>query len=88
MQKKNLNYGETVSRHVQHVISLVLTIRSYCRNYTDMKPVVFLSYGLKASLRTEHSMLKLKMLNQPTYYLMWCTSGFSSGFTFVSDIRK
>ena len=64
MQEKNLSYEETVTRHVQHVISLVLTIRSYCRNYTDMKPVVFLCYGLKASLRTEHSMLKLKMLNQ------------------------
>ena len=33
-----------------------------------MESVVFLSYGLKPLLRTEHDMLKLKMLNQ-TYLL-------------------
>ena len=43
---------------------ILLTIRSYYRNYTAMKSVVLLSYGLKAVLRTEHNMLKLKMLNQ------------------------
>ena len=29
-----------------------------------MESVVFLYYGLKAILKTDHSMLKLKMLNQ------------------------
>ena len=29
-----------------------------------MESVVFLSYGFKAILTTEHSMLKLKMMNQ------------------------
>ena len=40
------------------------TIRSYYRNYTDTGSVVSLCSGLKAILKAEHSMLKLKMLNQ------------------------
>ena len=43
---------------------ILLTLRSYCRNYTAMESVVFHPNGLKAILRTEHNMLKLKMLNQ------------------------
>ena len=43
---------------------ILLTIRSYYRNYTDTGSVVSLSSGLKAILKAEHSMLKLKMLNQ------------------------
>lgn len=43
---------------------ILLTIRSYCRNYTAMESMVFHSNGLKAILRTEHDMLKLEMLNQ------------------------
>ena len=42
---------------------ILSTIRSYCRNYTDTGSVVSLSSGLKAILKEEHSMLKLKMLN-------------------------
>ena len=42
--------------------------RSYYRNYTDTGSVVSLSSGLKAILKAEHSMFKLKMLNQ-THFL-------------------
>ena len=41
---------------------ILSTIRSYYRNYTDTGSA--LSSGLKAILKAEHSMLKLKMLNQ------------------------
>ena len=47
---------------------ILSTIRSYYRNYRDTESVVFLSNGLKAILKAEHSMLKLKMLNQ-THFL-------------------
>ena len=43
---------------------ILSTIRSYYRNYTDTGSVVSLSSGLKAILKAEHSMFKLKMLNQ------------------------
>ena len=47
---------------------ILLTIRFYYRNYTDTGSVVSLSSGLKVILKAEHSMLKLKMLNQ-THFL-------------------
>ena len=47
---------------------MLSTIRSYYRNYTDTGSVVFLFSGLKAILKAEHSMFKLKMLNQ-THFL-------------------
>ena len=43
---------------------ILSTIRSYSRNYTDTGSVVSLASGLKAILKAEHSMLKLKMLNE------------------------
>ena len=47
---------------------ILSTIRSYYRNYTDTESVVFYSNGLKAILKAEHYMLKLRMLNQ-THFL-------------------
>ena len=44
---------------------ILSTIRSYYRNYTDTGSA--LSSGLKAILKAEHSMLKLKMLNQTRF---------------------
>ena len=47
---------------------ILSTIRSYYKNYTDTGSVVSLSSGLKAILKAEDSILKLKMLNQ-THFL-------------------
>ena len=46
---------------------ILSTIRSYYRNYTDTGSVASLSSGLKVILKAEHSMLKLKMLNQTRF---------------------
>ena len=46
---------------------ILSTIRSYYRNYTDTGSVVSLCSDLKAILKAEHSMLKLKMLNQTRF---------------------
>ena len=47
---------------------ILSTIRSYYKNYTAMGSMVSLSSFLKATLKAEHSMCKLKMLNQ-THFL-------------------
>ena len=59
---------------------ILSTIRSYYRNYTDTGSVVSLCSGLKAIMKAEHSMLKLKP--------MWCTARFCPWPTSVFDTHQ
>ena len=55
---------------------ILSTIRSYYRNYTDTGSVVSLCSDLKAILKAEHSMLKLKLTFYPMLFYPWPTSVF------------
>ena len=55
---------------------ILSTIRSYYTNYTDTGSVVSLCIDLKAILKAEHSMLKLKPTFYPMWFYPWPTSVF------------
>ena len=65
---------------------ILSTIRSYYRNYIDRGSVVSLSGGLKAILKAEHSMLKLKMFKNIRTFADDTTLFYS--FNSLQDLEK